>query len=259
MIALLSSVFVAAVLGSLHCVGMCGPFATLATARTDRVRLPQVSAASCSGAYNGGRLLAYAVLGIVAGGFGSFVDASGALLGFTRLATALAGGTMIVVGLAGLLRAVGARVPGARAPMTIPGLSRATAAVATLPPHRRAAALGALTSLMPCGWLWAFVLTAAGVASPVLGAAVMAAFWAGTVPAMGLLGAGVHTLSRRLRRHLPWLMPALVTGVGVYTLWIRAPLPLPAPPPSTEETTEETTAPTNLHGEVPRTEDAPCH
>lgn len=254
MTALLSSVFVASVLGSLHCVGMCGPFATLATARRDRVRLPQLSAVGSSTAYNGGRLITYLLLGAAAGGVGSFVDASGALLGLTRLATGLAGGTMVVVGLIGLAAAAGLPIPsrGARGSGRV--FSRISGAVLGLRPRPRAIALGALTSLMPCGWLWAFVLTAAGVGTPLGGATVMAVFWAGTVPAMALLGAGVHLLSTRLRRHLPWLMPAMVVAVGTWTLVIRLPVVVSTGP---ETTSAQLDGP--VHEEVPDPKQAPCH
>lgn len=97
---------------------------------------------------------------------------------------------------------------------------------------------------MPCGWLWAFVITAAGVGTPLRGATVMAVFWAGTLPAMALLGAGIHVVSGKLRRHLPWLMPAMVVAVGVWTLVIRAPIVVGARPQGQG---------------VPVQEQAPCH
>lgn len=253
MFGLVASVFVAGVLGSLHCVGMCGPFATLATS-PGRVHLPQVGKAQGSGclrsavgsasAYNGGRLVAYVLLGGAAGGLGLVVDASGSLVGVSRLATALAGVSLLLIGLVGLLRAAGVstgRDVLSRGAGRV--LGRIAAAVGPLPPRRRAVVLGALTSLMPCGWLWAFVVTAAGTGSPLFGAAVMAALWAGTVPALMLVGAGAHTLMHRLGRFVPWVLPALLTGVGAYTLFVRAPLP------TTTTTTTTNTTP----------EHAPCH
>lgn len=229
MIALLSSVLVASALGSLHCAGMCGPLAAIASA-PGRVHLPQAPTARASlGAltsYHGSRLAVYLVLGGAAGGLGLAVDASGTWLGLSRVATLLAGATMIGVGVVGLARAIGMR-RGRRAangPAVPRALHRVFGLAAALPPRRRAAVLGTLTGVMPCGWLWAFGLTAASTGTPLRGAAVMLAFWLGTVPALSLLGLGAHAITGRLRRALPWLLPAAVLGIGVLTLGLRLPI-----------------------------------
>src|SRR5690606_18807129 len=59
----------------------------------------------------------------------------------------------------------------------------------------RAALLGVSTGLLPCGWLYAFALSAAATGSARDGALVMAAFWLGSVPALVGVGAIVARLS----------------------------------------------------------------
>ncbi|MBL8856276.1 MAG: sulfite exporter TauE/SafE family protein, partial [Planctomycetaceae bacterium] len=59
MIALLVTVFVASLLGSLHCVGMCGPFALLAGTGDGRS-----FRAAPTMAYSAGRLISYVAVGI---------------------------------------------------------------------------------------------------------------------------------------------------------------------------------------------------
>jgi hypothetical protein len=104
------------------------------------------------------------------------------------------------------------------------------------PPALRALALGLATTLLPCGWLHAFTLTAAGSGTAWRGAAVMAAFWAGSVPALAGVGVLAHSLARPLRARLPVLTAALVVAVGALTLLGRLPVPTgramaaPAPP-----------------------------
>ena len=62
------AILTASLLGSLHCVGMCGGFATLAGARED--------GGQGSGpvfAYHGARVAAYILLGAIAGALGAEV------------------------------------------------------------------------------------------------------------------------------------------------------------------------------------------
>jgi len=88
-------------------------------------------------------------------------------------------------------------------------------------PARKAAILGMLTGLLPCGWLWAFVITAGGTASPLTGAVVMFAFWLGTVPAMvGVLGLLGPALAR-LRARMPMVTAAMLIVLGLGSLALR--------------------------------------
>ena len=92
-----------------------------------------------------------------------------------------------------MLRTVGARLP----QLPLPGLiqrailagQRADFALTPLP---RALCVGLLTAFLPCGWLYLFASYAAGTGSPFWGAAFMAAFWLGSVPALVLAGAGAR-------------------------------------------------------------------
>jgi sulfite exporter TauE/SafE len=69
--------------------------------------------------------------------------------------------------------------------------------------------------------LWAFVISAAGTASPWRGAAAMAVFWLGTVPAMtGVLALG-GPLIARIRRRMPAISACVLIALGVVTLATR--------------------------------------
>ncbi|MBE7450024.1 MAG: sulfite exporter TauE/SafE family protein [Kofleriaceae bacterium] len=72
----------------------------------------------------------------------------------------------------------------------------------------RAALLGLLSAALPCGWLWAFVVVAAGTGSPVGGALVMTAFWArhGADDAGGWARGGAAGGAGRLA-HARWSPP----------------------------------------------------
>jgi len=86
---------------------------------------------------------------------------------------------------------------------------------------RRAWLIGLLTGLLPCGWLWAFVVSAAGTATPWAGAGVMVVFWLGTLPAMtGALALGGPAIEH-IRRRLPVISALVLIALGLATLAAR--------------------------------------
>ncbi len=177
---LLVGVLVASLVGSIHCAAMCGGFVCVyAGASTPRglANLPAHLA------YNGGRLVSYVTLGVIAGAIGARVDDLGRFAGFSRGAAVLAGTLMVAWALGIIVATMGVRVPGTLAPEWAKRrLGAALVAMRDRPPVARAAVTGLLTTLLPCGWLYTFVVTAGGTGSPLDGAGVMFAFWLGTVP-----------------------------------------------------------------------------
>jgi hypothetical protein len=149
------------------------------------------------------------------------VEQVGASVGVTRAAGIVAGVLMILWGAATLLALRGVALPGASlAPMA--GAQRWMATrlrdVRDLPPTVRALTVGLLTTLLPCGWLYAFVITAAGTGSVPSALLLMAVFWAGTVPMMVAFGVGVRRLAGPLRTRLPVLGAVAIVIVGLMSL-----------------------------------------
>ena len=216
MIALALSVFVAALLGSVHCAGMCGSFACLASggdASSGRAALRSTVT------YNLGRLVSYAILGAVAGAAGAGLDQLGAVAGLTRPAAMVAGVLLILWGLATLLGTFGVRLPAVSVPPALASrIARGVRAVQQRPPAVRGLAIGMLTAALPCGWLYAFVATSAAAGSALGGALVMAAFWTGTVPMMAAVGLGAQRLLGPARKHLPALTAAMLVVLGSLTV-----------------------------------------
>ncbi len=230
MMVLPAAVFVASLVGSTHCVGMCGAFLALATADPGRDR----PSWHLHAAYHAGRLATYTSLGAIAGLVGSKVDLSTGLVGVQGLAATLSATLLAVFAAITLLRLAGVRLPAA----AIPGfwqraVERGHRAAWTLGPLPRAAAIGLLTTLLPCGWLYAFVAAAVGVADPFDAALVMGAFWLGTLPAMIALGVGLRALGGRLAAKLPAISAVTLLLLCVVTLLgrgVRVGLELPGTP-----------------------------
>lgn len=224
MSALLLAVLGASLVGSLHCVGMCGPFVVF-----------YAGADGSSGAgrwlshlaYSGGRLLTYAAMGAAAGAVGAAVDLAGDAAEVQRAAALLAGGLIVLWGGANLLLHGGLRLGlgSGKGPAVPKVVSRLAGRIAGRPPVVRALGMGLLTTVLPCGWLYGFVVAAAATGSALAGAAVMVAFWLGTLPALLGLGAGLQRLAAPLRRRLPLLASLLLVVMGVLALSSRVELP----------------------------------
>ncbi|MFN4244370.1 MAG: sulfite exporter TauE/SafE family protein [Tepidisphaerales bacterium] len=239
MMALVAAIVVASVLGSLHCAGMCGAF--LAVAVSSPGESPKVAPQV---AYHLGRLTTYLVMGAAAGLAGSLLNLGGVLSGVGPVAAVLAGMTMLAFGTVTLLQLRGWKV---RMP-TLPGgwtrrLSAAVGKAMSLPVVPRAAVIGLLTTLLPCGWLYAFVATAAGTGHVLTGMAAMAAFWVGTLPVMVALGVGVRTALGAMGRWVPQLTCVAMMALGVWTLTGRSML-------SVENVLQRTHAAVSVPGEA---------
>lgn len=223
MIALVIAVFSASVLGSLHCAGMCGAFVAFAVGLDDRTDARRKVLLQAS--YNTGRLATYLVLGLVAGSIGSVFDAAGQLAGVSRAAVLIAGSCMMIFGIAAILRLNGVALPRAPVPAVMrTAAERAVRFAVQRPPVVRALVTGLSTTLLPCGWLYAFVITAAGTGSALAGALVMLVFWLGTLPALVAIGTGVQTIVARLPglgRRLPVITATLVVAVGLWNVLDR--------------------------------------
>jgi sulfite exporter TauE/SafE len=211
---------VSGMLGSAHCLGMCGPFAlAVGTGAADwRTNLRRQMA------YSVGRIFTYAVLG--AGAAFAAARAMRVLPTWTNVpaALAVAAGVLLVwqgLAAAGVLRrrgvGAGAGCPGAGA---FKRLLTARSVVDVF-------LAGLFTGLLPCGLLYGMLAYAASRHDLVEGAAAMAAFGAGTVPAMAGVGLGGSLVAvatrRRLHHAAAWCLVAtgavsIVRGASFLTL-----------------------------------------
>jgi uncharacterized protein len=191
---------VAGLLGSGHCVMMCGGIAGALGYGS--------AAASCTGAslrfpllYNLGRVTSYTAAGAVVGAAGSGLAAIG---GGPTLRSVLAAAAALVIVVAGLRLAAGSRSFGGfeRAGRAIwrriAPLTRTFLPVTT---PGRAFGIGLVWGWLPCGMAYAMLAAAALTGGAWQGATLMALFGIGTLPAMLTLGAGAtQLLGPRTRR-----------------------------------------------------------
>jgi len=213
--------FVAGLVTSLHCVGMCGPLACAVMP----VRREQGELATAATAYHVSRLGAYLALGAVAGGLGSMPLAwiSSSVLRWLPWL-----GVVFFIGLALRWDRHWPRIPLlGRAFLAVSGRFRG------YPPSVSSAALGLATPLLPCGPLYFLLGLALLSGSAVRGAEFMLAFGLGTVPLLWI----VQTQLGRTQRLMSpaWgerVRFGLALGAALVIAWrLRGTLGLAGPNP----------------------------
>lgn len=220
---LIGAVVTASLLGSMHCVGMCGPLAIWASGAGEGGAKSRMILAT--GLYHAGRLVTYALAGFLAGASGRLIDFGGEALGVQLVAARLAGSLMILFGAFRLWQLGGGRSwsvsqgpsVAPKPPLVTRILIRVRPFIFRLPLAARGLVTGLLTALLPCGWLYLFALVAAGTGSVTSGPLIMVAFWVGTVPALVGLVAGTQVLAERFRRLVPLAAALLLIAGGCYT------------------------------------------
>ncbi len=224
-----------------HCVGMCGGIvAALNIATAPRGGVAPLRYAL---AYNGGRILSYALAGALLGALGgSALALFNRESGYQGLRYA-AGAILILNGLAlagWLPRGALFESLGLHAWRHVQKLGRQLMPISTTP---RALLFGMVWGWMPCALVYSTLMLALASASPWRAAALMLAFGAGTLPALlasFLLGNRAAALFRG--RGLRLLAAILLIAAGLLTPFIDKLLPglhashehhdhhMPAPP-----------------------------
>jgi len=181
-----AAAFVAGLVTSLHCAGMCGPLTCMmAPAKGD-----DVDPLTVASVYHGARMVGYTTLGALAGGLG-------------RLPFAWLGGSAVSV-LPWVLVAFFV-VVGLRLEKFMPRFAVLTRMQWRL--HRAlhgrsrlrvAAVMGVATPLLPCGPLYFLIAMATFTGSAVRGAEFMLAFGLGTAPLLWLVQANYGRLRLKL-------------------------------------------------------------
>jgi hypothetical protein len=212
-------------LGSGHCLGMCGGLISALALSHSRHRKPLLF----HGLYHGGRVLTYTLVGAMVGWLGSVLAYANRFHSLMRLALVGSDLLVIVVGLGTVVIASRCNLLRFDLPGPVRLISRAanslTRAVPQLPGGEQLPAstytalpLGLLMGFLPCGFSYAMAITAAQSASLTKGALTMLCFGVGTTPALLLFGCTIHWLSQRVRGWMIRGAGLLVAVIGAYHL-----------------------------------------
>ena len=222
--AVLVTAFMAGLLGSGHCFGMCGGIAgslgALSGSGTSRMAMPALQ-------FNVGRMLSYMILGAIAGGILGAAGDIMALKSAGKYLRALTALMVLFIGLRFLIDWRGLDIierGGA-------GLWKKIMPLATRISQRHDSlgrlGLGLCWGFLPCGLVYTVLMTAASTGGMAPGGATMLAFGLGTLPAMlglTLAAPALNTfLSDKLVRRIVgfslvvlalWMFMTLVAGHG---------------------------------------------
>ena len=220
-------VFLGGLLGSAHCVGMCGGFALLIGAPAPRWSSNLVRQV----VYSGGRIFTYCAFGAAVGYGGlRLVERLGDFVNVQATLAIVAGVLLVSQGLVstGTLR-YASRAMRCAIGQAGAGDHPATGGVGCLMGGMVGAFLrdrrfshvflaGVITGLLPCGLVYAYVALAASTSDLLTGAATMAAFGLGTMPLMILTGTGSTLFSLAGRQRLLTIAAWCVVLTGLLSI-----------------------------------------
>ncbi|MBK6766526.1 MAG: sulfite exporter TauE/SafE family protein [bacterium] len=197
--------FVVGLLSSAHCIGMCGPLATLGC------RSKMTGGAWAPLGFTLGKLVSYSALGFVAAWLGALFMNQTGLQKATAWVSVIGGALMILaLILAYMLPTSG----GVLAKLSVAMSKRALRWGKWMSPG-----LGLAAALLPCGVLYAMVARSAAVESPWKGMFIMQAFGLGTMPALLGLGALIQRIPARFSRFGNVAATGLMAITALVLLW----------------------------------------
>ena len=200
------AVLIASIVGSTHCIAMCGPVAILLKKNRGNINL-----------YNIGRLITYLLLGFVAGLFGeAFLNSHYETISIVS-ATVISA-VLIYLGF-NLIRnkGTGLHMPGFYRVV----LTKPVGWILTLNIHIRSLLLGIVNGFAPCGWLYVFVLASVTLKSSYHGAVLMFFFWLGTVPSLTFLSYLSDRMLGLFPRNVVRIAGVILLFVGLFNLIVN--------------------------------------
>ncbi len=218
--------------GSLHCLGMCGP---ILLALPGSASAGQFRFAASRLLYNGGRAVTYALLGALIGLAGS----TAATAGYQRWLGAFAGALMIGSVLLPQRWIDGAlsRIGMGRA---IGGLKKVLARLLSAGTMPSLLLIGLLNGFLPCGLVYAALAGSVATGSVAGGALFMLLFGLGTLPAMFAASFAAGLVTGGLRRRLARVIPYGVALMGILFILRGLSLGIPFISPRMEKMLETT-------------------
>lgn len=213
-------------IGSFHCIGMCGPIAVALPLKSHKPAAKVVG----SLLYNLGRTLTYAVLGLLFGLLGQGIQ----LAGFQQWTSILLGIVMILsvlfpyffkqrISLNNLFTGYAGRL-----------ISKLRQLFANHS-FQSLFSIGLLNGLLPCGLVYVAIAGAINTNQLFSGALFMVLFGLGTIPMMLLLSLTGNMISGRLRTGMRRVVPYFIVLLGILFILRGLSLGIPYVSPKAEK------------------------
>lgn len=230
--------------GSMHCVGMCTPFAILAMGPATDIK---ANRGFRMGSYHFGRLVTYWTMGLGVAFLSSSLRWFGGGNHGLQIVGWGVGFTMIAVGLVRLISTFSWQMPVRHSRWSLVWSS----VIVKLRRSYRGGPVwissflwGLTSTLLPCGWLYLFVLAAAAAPNASMSIAMMTAFWIGTLPLLSVAAWGWSSVSPRWQVFAQPFAAGCIISFGVFILFQRSLVDLSSL--TTRERTERTSIGSSL-------------
>jgi sulfite exporter TauE/SafE len=208
-------IFLGGFLGSAHCVGMCGAFA-IAIGLGSRTWLDGIVRQVT---YSLGRVFTYSFFGVAAGWAGLWFSGRMGLVLNTQAVLAILAGTLLLYQGLGALGITPRWIPKASHRGVTCVAASQFRAILTSPRKQDVFLAGVLNGFLPCGLVYGYLALAASSADMLAGGLTMAAFGAGTLPALLLTGIGARALPHQARRRVFQMAACCIIVIGAASLY----------------------------------------
>lgn len=222
--------FAVGILGSLHCVGMCGPIALAIPHKSTN----KAAIAVDNAFYNGGRIITYMVLGTILGLIGSAISFSG----LQEKLSIVIGVLMLVLTFAPKIF----KISGKANNFFYSAVGKLKTHFSTFLRKKGKVALfslGLLNGLLPCGLVYVALAASLGIADYAGSMAFMAGFGLGTAPAMFAVSFLGIFASAGLRQKFTKLIPYGVAVVAILMIMRGMALGIPYVSPELPTTVDQ--------------------
>lgn len=198
--------FIFGFIGSFHCIGMCGPIAMALPINSNSL-LQRISSILI---YNFGRVITYAVIGLIFG----LIGLGFKLAGFQQTLSIALGCLILLIALAPHLK-ISRFSPDGLLSKPITFVRKSIAKLFNKNNPGALLTIGLLNGLLPCGFVYLGIIWTTSLGSSVDGMLFMAFFGLGTIPAM--LGVSMMSgfISLSFRNKIKKAIPALMVLMGV--------------------------------------------
>ena len=222
MTGLLITGFIMGCIGSVHCIGMCGPLALSLPVVADNNSSRFISTLL----YNAGRVFTYSVLGALFG----IIGMSFALFGFQQWLSIILGVIILVFV---ILPKLGVVFNNSNAVTRLFEKLRSSLGQLFIRKNYHSVFfIGLLNGLLPCGLVYIAIAGAVSTTSMIKSSLFMAAFGLGTLPVMwsiAFFGSSINmNIRRSIKKLYPYVMVLLAVMLIVRGLGLQIPYMSPA-------------------------------
>lgn len=198
------SALVLGLMGSFHCVGMCGPIALSLPLRGNSF----IQKLSGGFLYNIGRTLMYGVMGA----FFGLIGKGFSMVGFQRWISILMGSLMI---LSVLIPSIFHKLNFINTDPITGRLRKAIGRLFELKSYGGLFLIGLLNALLPCGLVYMAIAAAIATGNTISGIVFMVIFGLGTLPMMLVISLIGNAISIPLRNKINKIIPYIVIIIGI--------------------------------------------